>query len=139
MAVSKEQLLKALNTDLAYELSAIVQYMWHHVMAKGMESPSIMDKFRSTSMDEMKHAEKLSERIDYFGGTPTTKPTEIKMGGDLRKMMQDDLDGEHGAIERYRSHIKLAIEAEDPVTRLMLEEILTDEEDHAYTWETILG
>lgn len=90
-------------------------------------------------MDEMKHAEKLSERIDYFGGTPTTKPTEIKMGGDLRKMMQDDLDGEHGAIERYRSHIKLAIEAEDPVTRLMLEEILTDEEDHAYTWETILG
>ncbi len=139
MASSKEQLLQALNTDLGEELAAITQYMWHHVMAKGMESPAIMEEFRSASMDEMKHAEKLAERIDYLGGTPTTKPSQIMMGGDLRKMVQDNLAAENAAIERYRSHIKLAIEADDPATRLMLEEILTDEEDHAHTWETILA
>lgn len=139
MAVSKEQLLEALNKDLADELAAITQYMWHHVMAKGMESPAIMEAFRSTSMDEMKHGEKLAERLDYLGGTPTTKPSPIMMGGDLRKMIQDDLDAENRAIKQYKSHIKLAAEADDPVTRLMLEEILTDEEDHAYTWETILS
>lgn len=139
MAVSRAQLLEALNTDLGEELAAITQYMWHHVMAKGLESPAIMEEFRSTSMDEMKHAEKLAERIDYFGGVPSTKPGEIKMGGDLRKMIQDDLDAENKAIQRYKAHIKLAAEADDPVTRLMLEEILTDEEDHAHTWMTILG
>ncbi|MDP2727143.1 MAG: ferritin-like domain-containing protein [Dehalococcoidia bacterium] len=139
MAVSKEQLLQALIEDLANELAAITQYMWHHVTAKGMESPAIMEQFRSASMDEMKHAEKLAERIDYLGGTPTTKPTAIKMGGDLRKMIQDDLDAEHGAISRYSAHIQLAAEANDPATRLMLEGILTDEEDHAHMWETILS
>jgi bacterioferritin len=135
----KQDVIEALNEDLAYELAAITQYMWHHVMAKGLESPAIVDQMRETSMDEMKHAEKLAERLDYLGGTPTTKPKEIRMGGDLRKMIQDDLDAENEAIQRYKRHIKLAAEAEDPVTRLMLEEILTDEEDHAYTWETLLG
>jgi len=53
-------------------------------------------------------------------------------------MIQDDLAKENTAIKQYKEHIKLAIEENDPATRLMLEEILSDEEDHADTWETIL-
>ncbi|MBI2303294.1 MAG: ferritin [Chloroflexi bacterium] len=139
MAAAKQDIINALNQDLGLELGAITQYMWHHVMGVGMESPAITDTFKEISMDEMKHAEKLAERIDYLGGTPVTKPAEIKMGGDLKKMIADDLDGENLAIRTYKGHIKLCEEANDPVTRLLLENILTDEEDHAYTWETVLG
>ncbi len=73
---------------------------------------------------EMKHAEAFAERIAYMGGTPITKPTEIKMGGDLRKMIQDDLAGERMAIQQYKSHIKLAEELNDPVTRQLLLDIV---------------
>lgn len=54
-------------------------------------------------------------------------------------MAEDDLEGENTAIKQYKQHIKLAVEADDPVTRLMLEEIVSEEEDHAYTWETVLA
>lgn len=70
---------------------------------------------------------------------PTTKIAPIKMGGDLRKMVEDDLEAENSAIERYKQHVKLAAEIGDTTTRLMLEGILTDEEGHAYQWETVLA
>lgn len=131
-------LLDALNADLADELQATIQYMWHHVMAHGMHSPEVLKIFHDISIDEMKHAEKLAERLDYFGVTPTTKPSAITTGGDLEKMMRDDLAGEEQAIQGYAAHIKLAADLGDHVTRLMLEQILSDEQEHAHTWRTIL-
>jgi len=136
-AVAK--IIEALNKDRADELGAIIQYMGHHYEAEGMESPEIIEMFKSTAKDEMGHAEKLAERIVYLGGEPVKKPSEIKKGGDLKKMIQDDLAAENGAIAQYKAHIKLAAELSDPTTRLMLEEILSDEEGHADTWETTLG
>jgi bacterioferritin len=113
--------------------------MKHHYEGEGMESPAILEIFKSTAKDEMGHAEKLGERIVYLGGTPTKKPEPIVEGGDLKKMVQDDLAKENSAIKQYKEHIKLAIEENDPTTRLMLEEILSDEEGHADTWETTLS
>jgi bacterioferritin len=113
--------------------------MKHHYEGEGMESPAILEIFKSTAKDEMGHAEKLGERIVYLGGTPTKKPEPIIEGGDLKKMMQDDLAKENAAIKQYKEHIKLAIEENDPTTRLMLEEILSDEEGHADIWETTLS
>jgi len=87
----------------------------------------------------MKHMEILAERINYLGGDPTLAPAEIKKGGDLYKMMKDDLDGENMAIKQYKAHIKLFDELGDPTSRLMMENILSDEERHADIWETTLG
>lgn len=134
-----KKIIDALNLDRAFELAAIIQYMGHHYEAEGMESPAIIDIFKKTAVDEMKHAEKLAERIVYLGGMPVQKPTEIKRGGNLKKMIEEDLGAENGAIKRYKEHIKLADEEGDPTTRLMLEEILAEEEGHADTWETTLG
>lgn len=136
---SKKKIIDALNLDRAYELSAIIQYMGHHYEAEGIESPAVIDIFKATAMDEMKHAELLGERIVYLGGVPVQKPTDIKRGGDLKSMIKDDLEGENGAIERYKNHIKLCAELGDSTTRLMLEGILSQEEGHADTWETTLG
>ena len=137
--MTTQTLIEALNQDRADELGAIIQYLGHHYTAEGLESPEIIDLFKSTAIDEMKHAEKLAERIVYLGGEPTTKPSRIKRGGTLKKMIQDDLAAENGAIANYKAHINLAANEGDPTTRLMLEGILSDEEGHADTWETILA
>jgi len=134
----RQKIIKALNIDIGLELGAIVQYIMHEVMAEGMESPAIMEKFESISRDEMKHLERLAQRVNYLGGVPSTKPAPIRVGGNLKKMVQDDLDGEYTAIKTYKSQIKMLEEIGDTTSRLMLEEILTDEENHADTWETVL-
>ncbi|MDP2681315.1 MAG: ferritin-like domain-containing protein [Deltaproteobacteria bacterium] len=134
-----KKIIDALNLDRAFELAAIVQYMGHHYEAEGLESPAVIDIFKKTSIDEMKHAEMLAEKIVYLGGVPVQKPTEVIRGGELKKMIKDDLAAENGAIKRYKEHIKLCEKEGDPATRLMLEQILSDEEDHADTWETTLG
>lgn len=136
---AKKKIIDVLNLDRAYELSAILQYMGHHYEGEGIDSPAILEIFKKTGVDEMKHAELLAERIVYLGGEPVQKPASVKRGGELKSMVKDDLDGENDAIERYKAHIKLCAELGDSTTRLMLEEILTQEEGHADTWETTLG
>jgi bacterioferritin len=138
MPKGSKELLQGLNNALAEELGAIIQYMYHHVMGRGLASPAILDEFKSTSITEMKHAEALAERIDLLGGEPTIEISPIKVGGDLTKMIRDDLATEYRAIELYKGIIKLAAKEDDPVTRRLLEEILEDEEGHANTWETVL-
>ena len=86
----------------------------------------------------MKHAEKIAERLYYLGGTPTTKPTPIKVGGSLKEMVEADLEAENEAIDMYRKIIELASENEDSTTRLLFEEILTAEEEHKHTFTILL-
>lgn len=133
------KIVDALNKDREDELSAIVQYMKHKYEMEGIESPEISVLAKDIAIEEMKHAEKLGERINYLGGIPTKNVSPIIEGGDIRKMAEDDLAKENGAIKQYKEHIKLAAEEEDSTTRLMLEEILSDEEEHANMWETILS
>ncbi|HLE08690.1 MAG TPA: ferritin-like domain-containing protein [Thermodesulfobacteriota bacterium] len=135
---AKKELLDALNLDRAYELGAILQYMGHHYEAAGKESPAIIEQFKKSAVDEMKHAESLAERIVYLGGVPVQKAVPVKRGGSLLDMVKDDLKAENDAIARYRKHIKLC-EKDDTTTRRLLEKILAVEEDHADNWETVLG
>ncbi len=135
----RKKIIDALNIDRSYELAAILQYMGHHYEGEGIESPAILDIFKKTAMDEMKHAELIGERIVYLGGEPVQKSATVKRGGEIKAMVKDDLEAENGAIERYKTHIKLCDELGDTTTRLMLEEILSEEEGHADTWETTLG
>lgn len=136
---NRKRIIDALNIDRSFELAAIIQYMGHHYEAEGLESPAVIEIFKKTSMDEMKHAELLAERIVYLGGVPVQKPAGIKRGGPLKEMVKEDLASEDEAIERYKGHIKLCADLGDSTTRLMLEQILSQEEGHADTWETILG
>ena len=137
--MSKKKLIDALNADRADELAAILQYLGHHYLGEGMESPEIVELFKSTAVAEMKHAEALAERIAYLGGDPTTKPSAVKKGGSLKKMIQDDLAAENTAIRNYKAHVKLADSLGDSTTRRLLEGILSDEEGHANDWESVLA
>ena len=139
MPKASPKFIEALNEALTEELASIIQYMYHHVMGQGLTSPALLAMFKSHAMDEMGHAYALAERIDLLGGVPTTAVGPIKIGGDLKKMVQDDLDGEYRAIDMYGRYVKLAAKDDDPVTRRLLEDILATEEGHANDWETVLG
>jgi len=135
----RKKIIEALNQGVAREITAIIQYSYHHVMAKGMESPALSEMFEKVAIEEMDHLEKFSERINYFGGVPTTKPNPIKVGGTLRQMVENDLELEYQAVKLYKEQIKIAKEIGDTTTRLMLEKVLTTEEEHTDKWETALA
>jgi bacterioferritin len=138
MPKGSKRLLDALNEALSDEYAAVIQYMLHHVMGRGLASPGVVEVFKSHAMDEMKHAYALIERVDLLGGTPTPTVGPIMVGGDLKKMVEDDLAGEYRAIDTYRGYIKLASQEDDPVTVRLLEDILSTEEGHANDWEAVL-
>ncbi|MGB8216588.1 MAG: ferritin-like domain-containing protein [Candidatus Methanoperedens sp.] len=133
-----DELLVLLNKAIAREIGVSVQYMWQHVMALGMKSPEIKDVFEDIAIEEMKHAEKIAERLFYLGGIPTTKPTPIEVGKSLKEMIENDLQAENEAIEMYKEIIDMASEKGDSTTRLLFEEILTAEEEHKHTFTILL-
>jgi len=128
-----------MNKAIAREIQVSVQYMWQHVMAKGLESAEIADVFEDTAITEMKHAEKIAERIFYFDIVPTTKPDPIKVGGSVKEMLEFDAKAEEEAIDLYKAIIKQAQSESDTTTRLLFEQILAEEEDHHDTFTTLLG
>ncbi len=128
-----------LNQAIAREIQVSVQYMWQHVRAKGMESAEVADVFEDIAITEMKHAEKIAERLFYFDVTPTTKPDPIKVGGSVREMLEADAKAEEEAIDLYKAIIKQAASEGDTTTRLLFEQILAEEEDHHDTFTTLLG
>jgi bacterioferritin len=133
------KLTEMMNQAIAAELQAIIQYQWHHVMVKGLHSSSVADEFEKVSIDEMKHAEKIAERLFYFDVAPITKPTPIAVGGDTTQMLKADVKAEEEAITLYKAIIKQAASEGDETTRRLFEEILSQEEDHHDTFTTLLG
>jgi len=133
------KLTEMMNQAIAGELQAIVQYMWHHIMVKGLSSSSLMEVFEEISEEEMKHAEKIAERLFYFDVNPTTKPNPIAVGGDSTQMLKADVKAEEEAITLYKDIIKQAASEGDDTTRHLFEEILAEEERHHDAFTTLLG
>ena len=135
---ASRKLTELLNKAIAREIQVSVQYMWQHVMAKGLESAELADVFKGIAVTEMRHAEKIAERIDYFAIKPTTSPAPIIVGGNIRYMLEVDAQAEVEAIDLYKEIIGQAALEGDSTTRLMFEEILAEEEEHHDTFTTLL-
>ena len=145
MATSLEPLTKAseklkelLNAAVAREIQVSVQYMWQHVQVMGVKGVAVRDQFTQTAIAEMKHAEAIAERLWYLGGTPTTKPSPITVGGSLKEFCELDAKAEEEAVVMYRQIIELATKEGDTTTALMFKEILEDEEEHHDLFTTML-
>jgi len=133
-----EELKELLNKGIAREIQVSVQYMWQHVLVTGIKGAAIEGIFREIAITEMKHAEEIAERLAYLGGTPTTKPDPIFVGGSLKEMLQTDVKAEEEAIALYKQTIKVADEEGDVTTRRLFEEILGQEEEHHDTFTKLL-
>lgn len=120
------------------ELQAIIQYMMDHMMGEGTTSPAAVAIFKSHAMSEMKHYERLAERIIHLGGVPATSVGPFKNSGTMKEQIEKALNEERRAVEQYKEHIVLAKNQDDQATRLLLEQILLDEEDHARELEGLI-
>jgi bacterioferritin len=125
------QLIKALNGLLADELGAINQYMVHEAIVENW-GYTVLDKMlKARAITEMKHAEKLIERILFLEGIPIVdKLSPIHIGADVPKQFDNDLAAEMGAVKAYNAAIKLAVDVADNATKELLDAILKDEDDH---------
>ena len=133
-----KELMDLLNQAIAREIQVAVQYMWQHVLWKGVKGFAVKDAFRKIAIEEMKHAEAIAERLNYLGGIPTTKPTPIFLGDTLREMIEQDKKDEEGAIALYKRIIEVAKKEGDIVTDRLFQEILSEEEGHHDTFTTLL-
>lgn len=136
--MTSSKLLTMLNDAIAGELQVALQYMWQHVQWKGPQHFAIKDEFKQIAIQEMKHAEAIAERLFYLGGTPTTKPSPIMVGGSLQEMLETDRTAEEKTVALYKGIIALAEQEEDRTTAHLFTEILKDEEEHLDTFESLL-
>jgi bacterioferritin len=134
------KVLNYLNEALKAELTAINQYFLHSSMCKNWGYNRLAKKQKEESVEEMKHAEALLNRILFLEGTPNmTELFPIKVGANVKQQLQNDLALEMDAIPRLNAGIKTAVEAGDNASRELFEEILVDEEDHVDWLEAQLG
>ena len=129
-SVNKE-IISVLNDVLTGELTAINQYFIHAKMCGDWGYDRLHDKIREESIDEMRHAEQLIERILYLGGVPNgQRMSKLRIGETVLEQLKSDLALELEALPRLNKGIALATDVGDNGTRALLESILTSEEEH---------
>ncbi len=137
--MTKEELLAKLNEDLAWEYAAMIQYIQHASVITGAKYESIIAELLVHANEEMQHAISLSDQIDWLGGVPAVDVQKIQTSGDSTEMLEQDLEGELHAIERYKERIAQAEALREYGLRRVLEDILIMEEEHARDLSTVLG
>jgi bacterioferritin len=134
-----KELVKLLNGDLAWEYTAIVQYVQHSGVMKGAEYGDIIKEIRIHAQEELQHSLILVDQIDYLGGVPTAEVFEAAVSEDNKEMLRQDLAGEEDAIRRYKERIGQAEELKELALAQKLREILSMEQEHAMDLKNALG
>ena len=124
-------IIKLLNEVLTGELTAINQYFLHARMCKDWGYEKLANKVRAESIDEMKHAQELIDRILLLEGVPNVQRLgPVSIGETVLEQLKNDLVLENQAIPRLRNGIETCHQASDHGTRELLEHILVNEEEH---------
>ena len=125
------KVIEALNEILLGELTAINQYFLHARMCKNWGYDRLAKKIREESIEEMKHASDLTDRILLLDGLPNfQKLGKLNIGENVKELLESDLKLEHEALERLRRAIATCFETQDHASRELLEHILETEEEH---------
>ncbi len=134
------KIIEHLNVILKNELTAINQYFLHSRMFKDWGMTKLADYEHHESIDEMKHADTLIERILFLEGLPNLQDLgRLRIGEDTEEILKCDLALEYDAIPDLRAAIEDAEAVKDYVSREIFERILESEEEHVDFLETQLG
>ena len=125
------KVIAALNEALTEELTAINQYFLHAEMCENWKYEKLAAHIKKESIDEMKHAEALIERILFLDGIPNlTEPMQLSVGGNVKAQLESDLKLEIEAVGMYNRFVRLARDENDNASRELFERLLKDEEMH---------
>jgi bacterioferritin len=137
--LTRDQLIENLNEDLAREYQAIIAYVNYSQVLKGAAYMNIANELAVHATEELTHALKISNAIDYLGGMPTVKPKPVKTSEKAEEMLRFDLDNEKETIRQYRRRLKQAEELNEYALSETIRTILIDEQDHLVSLATALG
>jgi len=140
-----KQAIDILQSVLATEIVCVLRYTMNAVAATGIASESVKKEFDAHAKEEQSHMRAVAERINQLGGTPNFNPAGLETrsasqyaeGGNLIEMIKENLVAERIACEHYRELIRYFGD-KDPTTRVMMEGILTNEEEHANDMHDLL-
>jgi bacterioferritin len=133
-----KKVIDLLNQARSRELTAITQYMAQHYELEDQDFGKLASKLKEIAIQEMKHAEKLAERILYLKGEPTSKPDGVaKKGQKIQEMLATDMGLETQAIKMYNDASVVCAAEKDQISKEVFEELLKDEEEHLNIFENI--
>jgi bacterioferritin len=138
-AITREQLIKNLNEDLAREFQAIIAYVVYSQTLKGAEYMNIADELEKHAGEELQHAIKIANQIDYLGGEPTVTPKVVKQTDNNKEMLKADLNNENDTVRNYRTRVRECDELGEFAMAEVIREILVQEQDHQIALATALG
>lgn len=135
-----KEIVSLLNDVLGGELVAINQYFLHAKMCQNWGFKALAAHTRAESIDEMKHAERLVDRILFLEGLPNLQKLDtLHIGQTVREQLQCDVELEYAAVKRLNDGIRLCRDSGDNTTEALLSEILISEEEHVDWLETQIG
>ena len=137
--MTKEQLIAALNHDIADEFASAIQYINHASLITGARFSSIQKELLIHSTEEMQHATTLADQVAFLGGKPAIEVGPIQVSDNAEEMLRQDLAGEQGAVVRYKERIRSAMELGEFGLARILQDVLVMEEDHVKDLQTALG
>jgi len=132
------KVIDLLNQARARELQAIAQYMAQHYELEDKDFGKLAAKLKEIAIAEMKHAEKLADRILFLGGEPSSKPAgPVLKGQDIPALLKTDLGLEAEAVSMYKEAALTCSAEKDQISKELFEELLRDEEGHLDTFDNI--
>jgi bacterioferritin len=134
-----QELINALNEDLAREYQAIIAYTVYSNVLKGAQWMNIAGELKKHAAEELQHALVIADQIDYLGGMPTATPKEVKLSEKPEEMLRFDLDNETVTIKNYRERVRQAEALGHYALAEQLRTIISQEQEHQHDLATALG
>lgn len=134
-----QELVNALNDDLAREYQAIIAYTVYSNVLKGAPWMNIAGELKKHAAEELQHAMIIADQIDYLGGMPTATPKAVKLSEKPEEMLRFDLDNETSTIRNYRDRVRQAEALGHFALAEQLRKIISQEQEHQHDLATALG
>ena len=137
--LSREELIKLLNEDLAREYQAIVAYVVYSQAIKGAQYMAIAEELEIHAGEELQHALTIASQIDYLGGMPTATMKPVKLSDKAEDMLRFDLENENETIRHYRERVRQCEALGEYAVAENIRSILVQEQEHQADLATALG
>lgn len=137
--VTRKDLIRLLNEDLAREYQAIIAYVIYSQVLKGAQYMNIAGELEVHANQELQHALAIAKQIDYLGGMPTATPLPVRTSEDAEEMLRFDLENENATVRSYRTRVRQCEALGEYAMAEQIREILVQEQEHQIDLATALG